>query len=222
MEQQTNLFAEQSPVQPVYAVSQRNKKIGLFLLIGPFVGLMTILIIYAIVAFIVGFAESGAESPSMAGNIINAILGFLGIICIVGVLVGTPLGIIYLNKKELTEGAKYDERSGKKEASVVPEEIKGWNWGAAGLTWIWGVYHGVWISLLTFVPFISLIMWIVLGIKGSEWAWKARQWESVEKFVSSQKKWKPWGVIFIVIHILFILLGALSSVLSISTDIPTE
>jgi uncharacterized protein with PQ loop repeat len=136
MEQQTNLSTGQaSSGQPVYVISKRNKKIGLFLLIGPFVGIIAVLMIYVIVAFVIN-ASAGAvsESPSIVVNIINVILGFLGIICVIGILVGIPLGIVFLNKKELAEGAKYDERSGKKEASVVPEEIKGWSWGAAGLT----------------------------------------------------------------------------------------
>lgn len=203
MEQQTNLSPGQSSGQPVHVVSQRNKKIGLFLLIGPFVGLIAVLMIYAIVSFVVGSAGADPESSSIATNLIRIILGFLGIICVIGILVGIPLGIIYLNKKELADGENYDERSGKKEASVVPEEIKGWNWGAAGLTWIWGIYHGVWISLLIFIPFVNLIMWIILGIKGNEWAWKARKWESVERFVYSQKKWKPWGIAIFIIGILF-------------------
>jgi hypothetical protein len=187
----------------MWFLKEIKKKIGLFLLIGPFVGLIAILVIYAFAAFIINSAGVGAETPSIAANIINVILGFLGIICVIGILAGIPLDILYLNKKELVEGAKYDERSDKKKASVVPEEIKGWNWGAAGLTWIWGVYHGVWISLLVFIPFINLVMWIILGIKGSEWAWKARKWESVEKFISSQKKWKPWGIAIFIIGILF-------------------
>lgn len=211
MEQQTNLPTGQASGQPVYVVPHRNKKIGLFLLIGPFVGLIAVLMIYAIVAFTINsIAGAGAESPSIAANIIKVVLGLLGIICIIGILVGIPLGIVFLNKKELIEGANYDERSGKKDASVVPEEIKGWNWGAAGLTWIWGVYHGVWISLLAFIPFVNIIMVIVLGIKGSEWAWSARQWGSVEEFVSSQKKWKPWGIVFFALMIL----GLISSILN--------
>ena len=51
----------------------------------------------------------------------------------------------------------------------VPEEIKGWNWGAFWLTWIWGIAHNVWISLLVFC--LWPIWMIVLGIKGNEWAW---------------------------------------------------
>jgi hypothetical protein len=141
----------------------------------------------------------------VVAQIINVILGLLGVVCVVGIIIGIPMGILFIGKKELVDGAKYDERSGKKEASVVPDEIKGWNWGAAGLTWVWGVYHGVFISLLAFIPLVNIIMFIVLGMKGSEWAWKARKWESVEIFVSSQKKWKPFGILFFVLMMLRII-----------------
>lgn len=45
-------------------------------------------------------------------------------------------------------------------------------------------------------------MMIVLGIKGNEWAWRNNKWESVEQFISSQNKWKPWGIIFFILAIL--------------------
>jgi len=210
MEQQTNLSTGQASGQPAYVVSKRNKKIGLFLLIGPFVGLIATLTIYAIVSFVISSSGAGTETSLVAAQIIRAVLGLFGIVCVIGIMVGIPLGIIFLAKKELVEGAKYDERSGKKEASVVPEEIRGWSWGAAGLTWIWGVYHGVWISLLTFIPIVNIVMVIVLGFKGNEWAWRARPWESVEGFVSSQKKWKPWGIVFFVLMILVLISSILN------------
>jgi len=40
--------------------------------------------------------------------------------------------------------------------------------------------------------------------------WRARPWESVEKFVSSQKKWKPWGIVFFILTIL----GLISRILN--------
>lgn len=207
MEKEKKHSTEHASGQPVHEVSQKNKKIGLFLLIGPIVGLIALIIINGIVSFFVGSTGADPESLSITVNIVRVILAFLGLICVIGILVGIPVGIIYLNKKEIAKDIKYDERSGKKEASIVPEEIKGWNWGAAGLTWIWGLYHGVWISLLIFIPLVNLVMWVILGIKGNEWAWKARPWESKEKFITSQKKWKPWGIAFFIISFL---LGILS------------
>jgi len=92
----------------------------------------------------------------------------------------------------------------------VPAEIKGWNWGAFFLTWIWGIFNKVWIALLAlvigFIPVINiigvLVMMIVLGLKGNEWAWKNRQFESVEQFKKVQKAWAMWGVILFVLGVI--------------------
>ena len=73
----------------------------------------------------------------------------------------------------------------------VPEEIKGWNWGAFWLSWIWGIAHNVWLALLVFC--LSIIWNIVLGIKGNEWAWQHRQFDSIEQFKETQAVWAKWG-----------------------------
>ncbi len=73
----------------------------------------------------------------------------------------------------------------------VPEEIKGWNWGAFWLSWIWGIAHNVWIALLALC--LGLIWSIVLGIKGNEWAWQHRRFDSVEQFKQTQAVWAKWG-----------------------------
>jgi len=91
----------------------------------------------------------------------------------------------------------------------VPPEIQGWSWGAAGLTWIWGIKFEVWIAFLSFVPFINGIWWIVLGIKGNEWAWKAKPWNSVEEFKQATKPWNKWGMIVFILSIIapFLFIG---------------
>ena len=76
----------------------------------------------------------------------------------------------------------------------MPDGIKGWSWGAFFLNWIWAIGNRTWIGLLAFIPYVGFIMAIVLGIKGREWAWKNKEWESVEHFNRVQKKWSYWGV----------------------------
>lgn len=75
----------------------------------------------------------------------------------------------------------------------LPAEIRGWNWGAFWLNWIWGIGNQTYIALLCFVPFVNFIMMVVLGLKGNEWAWQNRQWQSVEQFKKTQKVWAMWG-----------------------------
>jgi len=78
---------------------------------------------------------------------------------------------------------------------LVPEEIKHWNWGAFLLNFIWGLFHHVWLSLLVFIPYAGFIMIIILGIKGSEWAWQAQHYDSIEEFKKRERKWAIAGFI---------------------------
>jgi hypothetical protein len=105
-----------------------------------------------------------------------------------------------------------------------PQELNKWNWGAFLLSWIWSIGNSVWIGLLVLLsfipvigPIISLVMVIMLGIKGNEWAWKAKKWDSVEHFKTVQAKWKKWGIILVVgsIAVAFIL-GILFAVMMVS------
>lgn len=90
-------------------------------------------------------------------------------------------------------------------ASALPEELKGWNWGAFFLTWIWAIGNQTWIGLLALISPISLIMCIVLGIKGNEWAWQNRKFENVDQFKAVQKAWAKWGLILFIISIVLMI-----------------
>ncbi|HEY2344831.1 MAG TPA: cytochrome c oxidase assembly factor Coa1 family protein [Xanthomonadaceae bacterium] len=88
-----------------------------------------------------------------------------------------------------------ENTSGQGDTAVVPPELRGWNWGAFLLTWIWGIGNNVLLALLTLVPIVGLVMWFVLGVKGNEWAWRHKRWDSVEHFRRVQRSWAKWGVI---------------------------
>ena len=94
-----------------------------------------------------------------------------------------------------------ENTSGLGELATVPEEVKGWSWGAFGLTWIWGIFNSVWIALLCLIPFFGLVWAIVLGIKGSEWAWRNKKWDSIEHFKSTQRSWNIAGIVVFAISI---------------------
>lgn len=98
--------------------------------------------------------------------------------------------------------------SGMGKDSVVPNEIKQWNWGAFLLNWVWGIGNSTYISLLMFVPLVNVVMIFVLGAKGSEWAWRNRTWRDIEHFKATQKKWRNAGfaLVLIVLPLVFILL----------------
>ena len=97
--------------------------------------------------------------------------------------------------------------SGMGSGSEVPHGVDGWGWGPFFLTWIWGIFNGVWISLIVLIPIgpIGIIMAIVLGINGRKWAWQKKKWASVEQFNETQHNWSRAGVFIGILYLLAIL-----------------
>lgn len=71
----------------------------------------------------------------------------------------------------------------------LPAELKGFNWAAFLWGGIWAVPYRVWIGLLAFVPLFGLIMNLVLGFRGSEWAFRKGSIPNVAGFKSTQRIW---------------------------------
>lgn len=87
--------------------------------------------------------------------------------------------------------------SGMGKKSEVPPEIKGWNWGAFLLNWVWGIGNSTYIALLMFVPLVNIVMLFMLGAKGNEWAWRNRLWRDIEHFKGTQRKWSIAGALIV-------------------------
>jgi len=81
-----------------------------------------------------------------------------------------------------------------------PAELNGWNWGAFFMGWIWALGMSNIIGFLLCF-FLGIIGNIVVGIKGNEWAWKSRQFASVEEFKAVQHSWAVWGVVLFIVSI---------------------
>ena len=106
--------------------------------------------------------------------------------------------------------------SGQGKGTIVPPEIKGWNWGAFLMNWIWGIGNSVWIALICIVPFVNMVVPFVLGAKGSEWAWQSKRWDGIEHFQRTQKIWMYWGIGLVVVSFL---LYVVSFVIGLSASI---
>ncbi len=100
----------------------------------------------------------------------------------------------------------------------LPAELHGWNWGAFFLSWIWGIGHRTWISLLAFIPFANIVMPFVLGAKGNEWAWQNRPFASVEQFKQTQRAWTIWGAVMFGVSLLLAILffGAIMAMVGVT------
>ena len=101
--------------------------------------------------------------------------------------------------------------------TTKPSIIGKWNWGAFALSWLWGIFNGLyWPLLLILINFIPYLGWIAyiggsvyLGLKGNELSWNRKQgWSSVEYFEDTQQKWSKAGLIVLGVAVVFgILMG---------------
>jgi hypothetical protein len=102
-----------------------------------------------------------------------------------------------------------ENNSGQGKGIILPEGVRGWSWGAFLLNWIWAIGNRTWVGLFAIVPYVGFVVAIVLGIKGREWAWQNKEWESVEQFLAVQKKWAFWGVVLLVVPAILGILAAI-------------
>jgi hypothetical protein len=63
----------------------------------------------------------------------------------------------------------------------------------------WGIKNRTWVALWTLIPIVALPVMFVLGARGSEWAWRNRQWQSVEEFKRTQRSWSWYGLIVLIL-----------------------
>jgi len=100
----------------------------------------------------------------------------------------------FMNRKQDS-----DNDSGQGNDSRLPDELFGFNWGALMLNFIWGLSMRIPWTWLHVVPIVGMIMPFVMWIRGNEWAWKYRRWDSIEHFKQVQGKWLTAGIIFTVL-----------------------
>ena len=125
---------------------------------------------------------------------------------------GVFLSVVFLwsieNGQKSGHG-KYTEKLKKEnryrvQGQAFPKSINCYNWGACILTPIWGLFNNTPVACLAFIlPFIPYIGWLLAivfsiycGIKGNEWAWQNKQWQSMEHFHTVQKNWAIAGIVF--------------------------
>lgn len=94
----------------------------------------------------------------------------------------------FTSREQLQEIEPLDD-----EEDETPEEVRGWNWGAFFLNWIWGLGNRTYIALAMFIPGVNLLVPFLLGFMGNKWAWQNKEWEDVDDFLASQRRWAIAG-----------------------------
>ncbi len=79
--------------------------------------------------------------------------------------------------------------SGTGRQATLLEGVAGWSWGAFVFSWIWAIGNRTPWGLLGLVPGVGLVVRVLLGMKGREWAWRSRRWDSLSHFRRVQRRW---------------------------------
>lgn len=100
----------------------------------------------------------------------------------------------------------------------TPMCLEHFNAGAFTFTWFWGICNGVWLSLLAFIPVVSIILRFILGFYGNGMAWEKQKNHSVnvEVFDKRQRGWSIAGWIILgafltYVIVALIVIGVLNS-----------
>lgn len=103
--------------------------------------------------------------------------------------------------------------SGQGRGTPVPVEIQGWSWAGFLMSWIWAFAHKASAAaaltlLLAFFGPATIIGSVICAVKGNEWAWQNRRWESLEQFKNTQRVWMNVGIVIwglaVVVLLLFL------------------
>ena len=70
-----------------------------------------------------------------------------------------------------------------------------WNWGAFGLTWIWGMKNNVPLMLLGAIPGINLVISVIGGLYGYQWLWEKGSYQTIEEMKQGEKLWNVLGIV---------------------------
>jgi len=139
-----------------------NKKKGLILLIVPIASLFIILFAYTIANFVISSVVGSTGAPVVVvAQIINVVLGLFGLLAVIGIFVGIPLGIYFLSKgDEKNNLAKIQElKKDPKYATLTDEQIvfiSKWSWGAFFATGIWSLGNKLYSWAIPYLVLVAL------------------------------------------------------------------
>jgi len=99
--------------------------------------------------------------------------------------------------------------------NTFPKEVSGWSWGGSFATTVTLAGSKNWVLLivyllLSFVPFVNIISWIVFFIlwwlQGKKWIWESKAFDSDQEKIWAIKFAESVGILFAILFVLLILL----------------
>ena len=85
-----------SKAKPTKKKKNTKKIISIILIVGPFVGIVVTMASYAVLGALFAGAAPASQDMVVMGSIIRLALGFLGLVSVVGIIIGGPIGVILM------------------------------------------------------------------------------------------------------------------------------
>ena len=105
-----------------YIVSEKNKYLGRFFLLAPFVGLFIVFIFQSLVFIIFHLSGWAAQFPALFGTLMS-LMGFLFMSVFFSLFIGIPLGILYLLRKDPIDMNTYNVTAERQAAKHIVRTI---------------------------------------------------------------------------------------------------
>lgn len=180
------------------------------MIIFPWIVLPAVLAGYAISSFVIAQTSAVGADVGAIGGAVNLLMGLGGVLGVLGFLVGLPVGIYLVTRKETDWLAALRQQPrfhGMSDESL--HFVAGWSWGAFFSPMVWALGNKQWLWFLgCFVPLWNVYVWLRLAADGRQIAWE-RSTEHIGAFRTRQR------IIAWVIVVLFVL-GLVSSAMDAS------
>ncbi len=157
-------------------MKMRKKTLGIILLLFPWVLLPLVLAAYAIMSYVL--SAGGSQSNLLGvGNIIQLLLGFMGVLAVLSFLVGTPVGIFLISRKEPDRFDLLKSRPRFQSLTDVElHTVSRWSWSAFLNPTFWALGNRLWFwALGSLIPLWGVYVWLRLAIDGRQMVWERSQ-----------------------------------------------
>ena len=192
----------------------KKRAIGIALIVFPWILLPSVMAGYAILMFALAQSGAGGSLQSLAA-IVNLFLGLFGVVAVAGILIGMPVGLYLLSRKDAEQLAALRAHPRFKDLGDADfRYVTGWSWGAFFCPLIWPLGNKLWLwALGSVVPLWNVFAWIKLCADGRQMAWE-RSAESIAEFRRRQKI-VAWVIVA------FLALAIISSVVTAMNEPPS-
>src|SRR4051812_41464060 len=93
----------------------------------PIIILFLLISLWGVVEFLGAISgTAGGDNVSLLQTVVSRIVPFLVGLCILSIIPAILAGLYFSRRQKQEAWTVYDERSGKGDNSIVPEEVKGW------------------------------------------------------------------------------------------------